>query len=95
MQVHVVAEGLRVAKVLCGTKQLLDSLIFELKLDFRKAIRWVRNGEPWVEDKSRIDKAKTTLDFKRVAHNDTGFYSCELDLMGGGRRILKAFSLIG
>ncbi|GAV08865.1 hypothetical protein RvY_18493-3 [Ramazzottius varieornatus] len=66
----------------------------ELKLDFRKALRWVRNGEPWVEDKSRIDKAKTTLDFKRVAHNDTGFYSCELDLLGGGQRILKAFSLI-
>ncbi|OQV12334.1 hypothetical protein BV898_13443 [Hypsibius exemplaris] len=94
VQANVIPEGTPIAKILCGTKQLLDNLMWELKTDFKKALTWVKNGEPWKEDKSRIDKVTTTLNFKRAAVNDTGFYSCELDLLGGGRRILKAFSLI-
>lgn len=92
---NVIPEGTPVSKILCGSKPLLDNLLWELKLDFKKALTWVKNGEPWQEDKSRIDKVTSALNFKRAAANDTGFYSCELDLLGGGRKILKAFSLIG
>ena len=92
---NVIPEGTPVSKILCGTKALLDNLMWELRLDFKKALSWMKNGETWQEDRSRIDKVTSTLNFKRTAANDTGFYSCELDLLGGGRRILKAFSLIG
>ncbi|XP_055341309.1 ADAMTS-like protein 3 [Paramacrobiotus metropolitanus] len=91
---NLVREGTRVAKVQCASKQLLDNLIWELKLSVRHAIQWLRNGQPWKEDKSRVEKSKFTLGFNRVAASDTGFYSCELDLLGGGKKILKAFSLI-
>lgn len=95
VRTNIIPEGTAVTKVQCGSKQLLDNLLWELKLNIRHAIQWMRNGEPWKEDKSRIEKSKFALGFKRVAASDTGFYSCELDLLGGGKKILKAFSLIG
>ena len=91
----MVQEETPVAKVQCGSKKLLDNLIWELKLDIRHAVQWLKNGQPWKEDKSRIERTKFTVNFKRVSASDTGFYSCELDLLGGGKKILKAFSLIG
>lgn len=88
-------EGSSTSRLHCSTKQLLDNLLWEMKTEIKKALAWKRNGEVWADDKSRIDKGMFALDFKKVDVTDMGFYTCELDLLGGGKVILKAFSLIG